>query len=190
MHLLGQEVVDQERQHEQRPEQSLVVALPAGEGRIAADARVSIVDRCDALAMRGRVAQAALADIGGFDAKMRRHREVAEQALTLGDRRIAGRDHVAEAPDRNDAEAVWRGKQLPVFQLLAEQRVSDVVGGEGEAVDLHQQRIARQRVTVRTFRADCPASLQILACDDEVVRLHDGTSAVHGHRMPDPGRYT
>ena len=51
--VLGEEVVDQERQHEQRPQQRLVVALPAGESGIAADARIGVVDRRHALPMRG-----------------------------------------------------------------------------------------------------------------------------------------
>ena len=82
--VLGQEVVDQERQHEQRPQQRLVVALLAGKRRIAADARVGVIDRRHALPMRGRVAQAALADIRGFDDEMRRHRKIAEQGFACG----------------------------------------------------------------------------------------------------------
>jgi hypothetical protein len=35
-------------------------------------------------------------------------------------------------------------KQLPVLQLIAQHGVGDVVGGEGEAADLDEQRVAGQ----------------------------------------------
>ena len=56
--VLGKIIVDQERQHEQRPQQRLVIALSAGESGIAADARIGVVDRRNALTMRGGIAQA------------------------------------------------------------------------------------------------------------------------------------
>ena len=142
--ILGQKIVDQKRQHEQRPQQRLIIALAAGESRIAADARIGVVDRRHALAMRGGVAQAALADVGGFDHQMRRHRKIAEQAFAFGDARMARGDHVAKSPHRNVAETFGRRKQLPVFQLVAEHGVGDVVGGEREAIDLDQQRVVGQ----------------------------------------------
>ena len=38
--------------------------------------------------MRRGIAQAAIADIGGLDDEMRRHREIAEQPLAFGDVRM------------------------------------------------------------------------------------------------------
>ena len=86
--IFREEVVDQERQHEQRPQQRLVVALPPGESSIAADAGIGVVDGgCD-LAMRRGIAQAPLADVGGLDDQMRRHREITEQPFAFGDVRM------------------------------------------------------------------------------------------------------
>ena len=73
--MFAEEIVDQERQHEQRPQQRLVIARPAGKGGIAADPRIGVVDRRHALPMGGGVAQAAFADVAGLDHQMRRHRE-------------------------------------------------------------------------------------------------------------------
>ena len=81
-------------------------------------------------------------------------------------------DHLAKSPHRNVAETFGRRKQLPVFQLIAEYGVGDVVGGEGEARDLHQQRVIRQRGRVGQLRFDHLALLQIVAGDDEVGGLH------------------
>ncbi|MBA7666959.1 hypothetical protein ES703_75044 [subsurface metagenome] len=108
--VLGEEIVDQERQHEQRLKQGPVIAGATLELRIAADARVGIVHRRHALAVYGAVAQAALADIGGFDHEMRCHREIAEQDFAGGDAGMLRGDHLAKAPDRNDAKAVRRWK--------------------------------------------------------------------------------
>ena len=152
--VFGEEVVDQERQHEQRPQQRLIVALLARERRIAADARIGVVDRRHALPVRGAVAQAALADVGGFDHEMRRHREIAEQGFACGDAGMLRGDHFAKSPHRNVAEILRRRKQLPVFQLIAEHGVGDVVGGEGEARDLDQQRVIGQRGGVGQLRFD------------------------------------
>jgi hypothetical protein len=122
------------------PQQRLVVALPARKCRIAADARIGIIDRRHALPVRGGIAKASLADVGGFDDEMRCHREIAEQGFACGDRGMLRGDHLAKPPYRNVAETFGRRKQLPVFQTIAEHGVGDVVGGEGEARDLHQQR--------------------------------------------------
>jgi hypothetical protein len=55
------------------------------------------------------------------------------------------------------------GKQLPVFELLADRGVGDVVGGECEAVDFYQQRLVGQRRRVGQLRFDDLALLQIVA---------------------------
>jgi hypothetical protein len=47
-----------------------------------------------------------------------------------------------------------------------------VVGGEGEAGDVHQQCVIRQRGGVGPLRFDRFALLQIIAGDDEVGGLH------------------
>jgi len=47
--IFGQIVVDQKRQHEQWPQQRLMIALAACERRIATDARIGVIDRRDAL---------------------------------------------------------------------------------------------------------------------------------------------
>ena len=80
-------------------------------------------------------------------------------------------DHLAKSPHRNIAETCRRRKQLPVLQLIAEHGVGDVVGGKGEAGDLHQQRFIGQRSGVRQLRVDDFALLQIVAGDDEVGGL-------------------
>src|SRR4051812_1831793 len=55
--ILRKVIVDQEREHEQRTQQRLVIALSAGESGIAGDARIGVVDRRNALTMRGGIAQ-------------------------------------------------------------------------------------------------------------------------------------
>jgi hypothetical protein len=104
--------------------------------------------------MRGAIAQATLANINRLDRQMRRHREVAEQALAFLDLRMLRGNDIAKAPDRDIAKAVGSRKQLPVFHGIAEHGVSDVVGGEGEAIDFHQEAIVRQRLArcQRSFR--------------------------------------
>jgi hypothetical protein len=64
------------------------------------------------------------------------------------------------------------GNSCPVFQLIACNSVSDVVGGECEAVDFYQQRLVGQRRRVGQLRFDDLALLQIVASDDEVGGLH------------------
>jgi hypothetical protein len=54
--------------------------------------------------MRRRVAQPALADIGGLDHQMGGHREISEQSFAGVYPRMARRDHLAKTPYRNDAE--------------------------------------------------------------------------------------
>ena len=108
--VLGEEIVHQERQREQRPQQRLVVAGTSLEIGIAGDAGVAVIDRRDVLPVCGAVAQAALADVGGFDDEMRRHREVAEQGFADGDSGMLRGDHLAQSPDRNIAEAILNGK--------------------------------------------------------------------------------
>ena len=122
--------------------------------------------------MRRRVAQGAPADVGRFDHEMGGHREIAEQALARFDVRMLGDEHLAKAPHRDVAEAGGRRKQLPVFQLIAENRIGDVVGGEGEAIDPQQQRFGRQRIGIGQMQLDGPALLQIVARDDEVGGGH------------------
>ena len=95
------------------------------------------------MAVRGAIAQGPLANLGGLDHQMRRHREIAEQAFAHGNTRMVGGGHLAKAPHRNVAEPLRRRKQLPVFQFIAEHRIGDVVGGEREAIDPDQQRVAR-----------------------------------------------
>jgi hypothetical protein len=124
------------------------------------------------LPVRGAVAQAALADVGRLDDEMRRHREIAEQAFADRDVRMFRGGHLAKAPHRNVAETVWRGKELPVFQLVAEHRIGDVVGGEGEAVDLHQQGVGRQCIRIGKPGRDHLALLEIISRNDEVGRCH------------------
>jgi hypothetical protein len=102
----------------------------------------------------------------GCDDQMRGHRKIAEQPLTLGNAGMPRGDHVAKSPDRNDAEAVRRRKQVPVFQLIAEHRVGDVVGGEREAVDFHQQRAVRQGFG--QLRFDEAALREVVAGNDEL----------------------
>src|SRR5260221_2605125 len=113
--VLAQIIVDQKRQHEQRTQQRLIVALAAGKRGIAADARVGIVDWRYVLAMRGGVAQAALADVRRLDHQMRRHRKIAKQAFAFGNARMTRGDHLAKSPHWNIAEIFRRRKQLPVF---------------------------------------------------------------------------
>src|SRR5258708_35809657 len=81
-------------------------------------------------------------------------------------------DSLAKYPLRNVAEIFWRRKQMTVFQLIALHRVSDVVRGEGEAVDFYQQRLIGQGGVVRQLRLDDLALLQIVACNDEVGGGH------------------
>ena len=45
-------------------------------------------------------------------------------------------DHLAKSPHRNVAETFRRRKQLPVFQLIAEHGVGDVVGGEARSASI------------------------------------------------------
>ena len=99
---------------------------------------------------------------------MRRHREIAEQALAFGHGGIFGDDHVAKAPHGDVAEIGWRREQPPVTQLLAEYRVGDVVGGESKAIDFHQQRVIGQRARIGQVRLDQFALLEIISGDDEV----------------------
>ena len=56
--------------------------------------------------------------------------------------------------------------------MLAEHGVSNVVGGEGKAGDLHQQGVIGQRGRIRQLRVDDFALLQIVAGDDEVGGVH------------------
>src|SRR5579862_2036893 len=79
--LLAEEIVDQERQHEQWPQQRLIVTIEPLEVAVTCDARISVVDRRDALPMRGRIVQATFAHISRFDDKMSGHRKIAEQAF-------------------------------------------------------------------------------------------------------------
>ena len=108
----------------------------------------------------------------GCDDQMRGHRKIAEQPLTLGNAGMPRGDHIAESPDRNDAEAVGRRKQLPVFQLVAEHGIGDVVGGERKAIDPDQQRAVGQLGRIGQPRLDQLALLQIVACDDEIGGVH------------------
>jgi hypothetical protein len=132
--------------------------------------------------MRRHIAQASLADVAGLDRKMRRHREIAKQAFTLRDARMLGGDHVAKAPHRDVAKTFGRRKQLPIFQLVAERGVGDVVGGESEAIDLHQQRVGGQRVRIGQQRLDQLALLKIISGDDEIGCLHVSIQALFGPR--------
>src|SRR5437899_9701190 len=56
--------------------------------------------------------------------------------------------------------------------MIAEYGIGDVVGGEGEARDLHQQRLVRQRSRVGQSRLDYLALLQIVAGDDKIGGWH------------------
>jgi hypothetical protein len=104
--------------------------------------------------MRGGVAQPAFADVGGFDHQMRRHRKIAEQAFANLDPGVTRGDHLAKSPHRDVAEILRRRKQAPVFQLIAENGVGDVVGRERKAIDLDQQRLIGQCGCVRQLRLD------------------------------------
>ena len=92
---LGEKVINQERQHEQRPQQRLIIALLAFEARIAANARIGVVDGRHALPVRGGIAQAAFVHIGGLDHEMRRHREIAEQGFACGNPGMLRGNHLA-----------------------------------------------------------------------------------------------
>ena len=81
-------------------------------------------------------------------------------------------DHLAKPPHRNVAETCRRRKQLPILQAIAEHGIGDVVGSEGEARDLHQQRLVGQRSRIGQLRLDHLALLQIVAGDDELGGLH------------------
>src|SRR6185295_12714729 len=96
-------------------------------------------NRRNTLSVRGGVAQAALADVGGFDDEMRRHREITEQGFACVNPGMFRGDHLAKSPYRNVAETFGRRKQLPILQMIAEHGVSNVVGGEGETGDFYQQ---------------------------------------------------
>jgi len=122
--------------------------------------------------VRCAVAQTALADVGRLDDEKRRHREIAEQHFAHGNGRMFRGDHLAKSPDRNVAKAIRGGKQRPVFQMIPEHGVGDVVSGEGKARDLHQQRFVGQRIGVGQPRFDRLAALQIVARHDEVGGLH------------------
>jgi hypothetical protein len=63
-------------------------------------------------------------------------------------------------------------EQLPIFQLVAEHGVGDVVGGESEAIDLHQQRVGGQAIGIGPLRLDRLVLLQVVAGNDEVDGLH------------------
>jgi hypothetical protein len=80
-------------------------------------------------------------------------------------------DHLAKSPHRNVAETRRRRKQLPIFQLITEHRVGDVVGGERKKVDLDEQSFARKRGDWQSG-FDQFALLQIVARDDEVKGFH------------------
>ena len=170
--VLREKIIDQERQHEQRPQQRLIIAGTPCEGRIAADTRIGVVDRGDALAVRRAVAQPALADVGGFDNQVRGHREIAEQPFAFGKVGMARGDHVTESPHWNVAVAIRCGKQTPVFELIAQHRIGDVVGGEGEAVDFQQQAIDGQIVGGRKRYINEAALLEVVAGDDELSGCH------------------
>ncbi len=66
--------------------------------------------------------------------------------------------------------------------MIAEYGVSDVVGGEGEARDFHQQGFLRQCGHVRQARVDHLALLQVVAGDDEVGGLHGSIPALDMQR--------
>jgi hypothetical protein len=74
------------------------------------------------------------------------------------------------------------GKQLPVFQFVAKHGVSDVVGGEGEAIDLDQQRIVGQLSGVGDRGLDEFAVMKVIARDDEVGGVHGSISGASGWR--------
>jgi hypothetical protein len=56
--------------------------------------------------------------------------------------------------------------------MIAEHGIGNVVGGEREACDLHQQRLVRQRGRFGQWGFDYLALLQIVAGDDEIGGLH------------------
>src|SRR5439155_2076881 len=56
--------------------------------------------------------------------------------------------------------------------MIAEYGIGDVVGGEGEARNLHQQRVIGQCGRVGQLRFDHLALLQIVAGDDEIGGWH------------------
>ena len=51
---------------------------------------------------------------------------------------MAALDNITIAPDRNAAQTLGRGKEFPIAHGLAERRIGDVVGRQGEVVDLDQ----------------------------------------------------
>ena len=170
--VLGEKIVDHERQHEQGTQQRLIVAVASGESGVAGDAGVGVINRRHALAVRGAVTQAALADVGGLDHQMRRHRKIAEQHFADGNVGMFRGDHLAKSPHRDIAKTIRRRKQRPVFQLIAHHGIGDVVGGKGKARDFHQQRFAGQSGSIWQLRRDAPALLRVVACHDEVGGGH------------------
>ncbi|WP_445490694.1 hypothetical protein [Rhodopseudomonas sp. RCAM05734] len=64
------------------------------------------------------------------------------------------------------------GNRLPVFQRIAERGVGDVVGGDGEAIDLQQDAVFRQSVRIGQVRLDHFAVLKIVARNDELKSTH------------------
>ena len=73
---------------------------------------------------------------------------------------------------RDVAEILGRREQLPVFQPIAENSVSDVVGCEREAIDFDQQRFVGQHSSIGQLSLDEFALLQIVAGNDEVGGFH------------------
>ena len=61
---------------------------------------------------------------------------------------------------------------MPVFHLIAGHRIGDIVGGEGEAVDLDQQGFLGQVGDSRQRCFDEFALLQVVARNDEVGGFH------------------
>ena len=136
--IVGDEVFQEERRHEQRPEELLLILVFRRVARIGRDPGVLVVHRGKRLPMGKAIDEAAPADTDGANHEMRRHREVAEDTLALGHAFVVGADHVAEAPYRDLAPARLGRKEVPVRHHVAGDGVRDVVRGERERRDLQQ----------------------------------------------------
>lgn len=144
--MLGEEVVEQERGGEQRPQEHLQGLVGGPVERVAAAAQVLVVDRREVPAVLAGVDEAAAADLRRRDQQVAGHRIVAIEALARFDPRAARGKHLGEAPDRDDAQPLAGREELPVAQGIAEGGIGDVVGGQGELADRQQRLAFRQRL--------------------------------------------
>ena len=136
--IVDQKVIQNIRGHEEREKDAALILKLVQDFRLRPRAHIGVIHRRQRTAVIGSVKKAAVGHLARAQHNMAGQREKAPDTFALFDFSAVAFDGMGKAPSRHLAPVFISGEITPIADLIAGHGIADVVSGQAEFVDFHQ----------------------------------------------------